>query len=687
MIQVTLNSRYQLIKELGYGGFGTTYLAKDIRAESEHLLCAVKKLNSEVADLDTARQLFKREADTLLRLQEIHQVPKFIDYFEEDNCNYIVEEYIEGDSLENLLDRQWNIENVMIFLWEILSILQLLHSKNIVHRDLKPSNLIQRRKDNKFTIIDFGAVKEIEPHEPQKIGTRIYHQGYAPAEQMQGMPRLNSDIYALGMTAIQLLTKEPPREIIRDASDRAIAAESKLAPSWLIDILNKMVRSDFKRRYQSVEEVLKDLGQRNRLKPAENLAANNLNLAETHLIHQENENLPQRRYDKKLWYILLIVLPLSIAAIEAIHPWLRTRYYLRQGNSLLDDRQAQASLSKFQQVIALQRDSAAAWKGRGDALFILGRYSGALGAYNKAIAIEPENQKTLNNKGRVLYQQGQLQQAIDTYERAIEADPENAEAWSGKGLAYMSLQQPELALESFNRAQSIKPEEPNFWLQKGIVLRALKRPAEADKFYQEAIAVYNEIIAEEKSNPLFWADRGFVLLQLNRPKDAFASYDRALALDRNFYEALLGKANVYSSVKDYERSLKLLDRAKEIRPQDERVWYNRGNLLLQAFNNPEQALTSFERATKLNPNFYPAWLGQGLALNSLQKYADALSIFDTAEKLNPQDPFLWMNRGIALEALGEINAAIESYRTAAIKLKFPPAKEPLERLQNRSSLS
>ena len=680
MLQTILNNRYQIIKNLGHGGFGTTYLAKDNQTGDS--LCAVKRLNADVADLEIARKLFKREADTLLQLQEVHQVPKFIDYFEESGCNYIVEEYIEGSSLENLISHHWNVANIAIFLWDILSILQLLHHKNIVHRDIKPSNLIQRAKDNKFTIIDFGAVKEIKPGDRQPE-TCIYHQGYAPPEQMRGVPRLNSDIHALGMTAIELLTKEPPREVIRDESDRVILPESDLAPLWLIDILNKMVRTDFRERYQSVEEVLKDLGQKNRPQPVEKGTANSLGITETQIdAQQRRTNLSPGNYLKRLWYIPVIIVPLLIIASEVTNPWLRTRYYLRQGNSLLDNKQAQASLSKFQQAIALKRNSAPAWKGRGDALFTLGRYSGALEAYNKAIAIEPENIKALNNKGKILYRQGELQQAIETYQQAIESDAENAEAWSGKGLAYMSMQQLEPALESFEQAQKIKPDEPNFWLQKGIVLQALQRQQQANQFYQEAIAVYDEVTAKEKNNPLLWTDRGFVLLQLNRPQDAFASYDRALNLDNNFYEALLGKANAYNLVQDYQQALSLLDRAKEVRPQDYQVWYNRGNLLLQALNNPQEALLSFEQATKLNADFYPAWLGQGLALNALQRYTDAVLALDTAKDLNPQDPFLWMNRGIAFESLGELEAASKSYQ-AAIDLGFPPAKERLEQLKDR----
>ena len=679
MLQTILNNRYQIIKKLGHGGFGTTYLAEDRQADNS--LCAIKKLNSDIADLELAKKLFKREADTLLQLQAVHQVPKFIDYFEESDSNYIVEEYIEGSPLEDLISHRWSVANIAIFLWDILSILQLLHNKNIVHRDIKPSNLIQRNEDNKFTIIDFGSVKEIDLSQDITLGTCIFSRDYSPPEQMQGMPRLNSDIYALGMTAIELLIKQSPREIVRGAEDIAISPESGLAPLWLTDILNKMVKTDFRERYQSVEEVLKDLGQKNRPQAVEITTANSLGIGDNQLNnHLQNSSSSPRNYLKRFWYLPLIILPLLVVGSEAINPWLRTKYYLRQGNTLLDDKQAQASLTKFQQVIDLQRNSAAAWKGRGDALFTLGRYSGALEAYNKAIAIEPENIKTLNNKGKTLHQQGKFAEAITAYEQVITVDAENAPAWSGKGLALMSMQQPEQALESFEQAQQIKPDEPNFWLQKGIVLRALQRPQQANQFYQEAIAVYDEVIAKEKNDPLLWTDRGFVLLQLNRPQDAFASYDRALSLDNNFYEALLGKANAHIVVQDYQQALSLLDRAKEVRPQDYQVWYNRGNLLLQALNNPQEALSSFKQSTKINADFYPAWLGQGLALNTLQRYGDALAALDTAQELNAQDPFLWMNRGIALESLQESEAALKAYQTA-VELGFPPAQERLEQLK------
>ena len=657
-----LNNRYQIIQKLGQGGFGTTYLAKNI--QSSDSLCAIKQLNPNHADIETAKKLFEREANTLLLLQEVPQVPQFIDYFEENNHYYIVEEYIEGTPVDSLLGEKWNSQSIIIFLWDILSILQLLHQKNIIHRDIKPSNLIQREQDGKLTIIDFGAVKELKDVQYQMPGTCVASPGYAPPEQAMGTPRLNSDIYALGTTAIQLLTQTHPQDIIKDENDNVIWTTNLVAPKFLTDILNKMVKNNYQERYQSVAEILK--------------AISNSKLGgelppETIIDRSEKDW-------KKICYVSSLLGSIAIVGSEIFYPWIRPWYYLHQGNSLLDKNQAKASLVQFQKVINLQRNRASAWKGRGDALFTLGRYSGALEAYQKAIAQDPNNLKILNNIGKIYYKQGEFQQAIDAHQKAIDINTNSAEAWSSKGLAYMGLQQYKKALESFEQAQKIKPDEPTIWLQKGIVLKSLQRPQEAKKFYQEALEVYDEMTAKNNNDPLLWTDRGFVLLQLNRPQEAFVSYDKALFINENFYEALIGKANVLIVFQKYEQALEVLDRATKIRPKDYQVWYNRGNLLAQVFQNQEQALISFEKATQLRADFYPAWLGKGLALTSLKRYPDALQSLDTAKDLNPQDPFVWMNRGIVLEKLGKLEAAFESYQKAAIELKFEPAHKYLDQL-------
>lgn len=103
-------------------------------------------------------------------------------------------------------------------------------------------------------------------------------------------------------------------------------------------------------------------------------------------------------------------------------------------------------------------------------------------------------------------------------------------------------------------------------------------------------------------------------------------------------------------------------------------------------NKPKPALTSFEQATQLKADFYLAWLGQGLALISLKRYPDALFALDTAKDLNPQDPFVWLNRGVVLEELGELDSAFDSYQKAATDLNFAPAKDHLDRLEQKLGL-
>jgi tetratricopeptide (TPR) repeat protein len=671
MLQTILNARYQIIKKLGQGGFGTTYLVEDIQAS--RTLYAIKQLNPDHADIETAKKLFQREADILLRLGELPGVPKFIDYFEENERHYIVEEYIKGTSLDELLEQEWNCQQIVIFLWDTLSILQKLHQQNIIHRDIKPSNLIKRERDCKYTIIDFGAVKELKQSQLGIHGTSIATFGYTPLEQQIGLPQLNSDIYALGMTAIQLLTKTHPKNVVKDENDNIVwtqnaictAGAYAIAPEFLTDILNKMVKNKFQERYQSVEEIFKAIEQGKVIKTSTSSGTEEPTLI--------NHRIP--------WYIPLILVTILLIGSEIISPWIRPRYYLHQGNSLLDKNQAEKSLTKFQQAIDLQRNFASAWKSRGDALFILRRYPGALEAYQQAIDVQPNNLKALNNQGKILYQLGQFQQAIEAHQQAIQIDANNAEAWSSKGIAHMGLQQHEQALLSFDKAREIKPDEPSIWLQKGIVLKVLQRPNEAEQFYQEALGVYNEKVTTNDRDPLLWTDRGTVLLQLNRPQEALDSYNKALSLDRNFYEALLGKANALSLLQKYELALEILNKATEIRPQDYQVWYNQGNILAQALQKPKEAFTSFEKATQIKPDFYPAWLGKGLTLISLKRYQEAIQTLNTAKDLNPQDPFVWIDLGIAFEKTGQFQAALKSYQKAAIDLNYEPANEYIDKLQ------
>ncbi len=656
-----LSGRYKILKELGQGSICITYLAEDTLLSN--LLCAIKKLAPQNTEIETAKIFFQREADILSYLQHNEQIPKFFDSFVEGQDYYLVQEYIEGKTLDQYFDSQWTKPRIINFLQEILSILHYIHHKNVIHCDINPSNIIRREEDKKFVLIDFGSIKQLnkkylfsQHKSPKSV---IETSGYAPPEQLVGRPGFNSDIYALGMTAIQLLTGVKPIDLNRDEQDNIIWTNEIVSDDVLTTILTKMVYVNPERRYQSVDDVLKDL---EKIGPITEISKPG-----------NRNNIKQPTTQKfKIWHILcgLTVVGASVVCLEFIHPLIRPLYYSYQGNYLLDIHQPKDALTQFQNLIAIQPDSATAWKGRGDALFSLSRYYGALEAYNKAISFRQSDIKALNNKGKVLYKLENYQEALNTHEQVIQIEPNNAEAWSGKGLAYMGLHQYQKALEHFEKAQKIKPDEPKVWLEEGLAVEAFN-PNTAREYYQEALRCYDDLVKRNEKNSILWSDRGLILLKLDRPQEALESYQKALESDNHFYEALVGKGNVLHILGKYQDALSAFDQAIEIRPEDYQVWYNRGILLTQYLNNNQEALKSFDKALQQKDDFYPAWFNKGLVLLELKSYNEALIAFDKAKSIQPNDPYIWANRGGALAELGKLQEACTSYKKA-IELGFLP---------------
>ncbi len=272
MIGQLLARRYQIIRVLGAGAFGQTYVAQDTHIPGNPT-CVVKHLkpaSNFPKFLETARQLFQREAETLVKLGKHDQIPHLLAYFEEDQEFYLVQEFIEGHILTSeLLPGQRLPESQVIqLLEEVLNILVFVHSQGVIHRDIKPDNIIRRSNDNKLVLIDFGAIKQVqnqqlpstvEQEQEQSVAssTRIGTPGYTPTEQDRGKPRPCSDIYALGMIGIQALTGVFPQQLQEDdESGEIIWQHQAQVSSELEAILTKMVRYHFKDRYQSATEAL-----------------------------------------------------------------------------------------------------------------------------------------------------------------------------------------------------------------------------------------------------------------------------------------------------------------------------------------------------------------------------------------------------------------------------------------------
>ncbi|MBD2019729.1 CHASE2 domain-containing protein [Leptolyngbya sp. FACHB-36] len=260
-----LNQRYKIIKVLASGGFGCTYLSQD--THQNELICVVKHLHPARRDthfLSVARRLFKTEAEILGLLGKHDRIPQLLGAFEEQQEFYLVQEYVHGHSLQAEIGagKCRSEAEVIDLLKDVLQTLMFVHSHRVIHRDIKPSNLIRRDRDGALVLIDFGAVKQIQPQESDDdlhtiaVGTS----GYAPPEQCIGQPKLNSDVYALGMMSIQALVGLSISQLERDSLNGALQWRHLTTVSdEFAKILDRMVSYDFSTRYRSAADVLQSL--------------------------------------------------------------------------------------------------------------------------------------------------------------------------------------------------------------------------------------------------------------------------------------------------------------------------------------------------------------------------------------------------------------------------------------------
>ncbi|MBD2110922.1 MULTISPECIES: serine/threonine-protein kinase [Cyanophyceae] len=271
VIGLLLANRYRIVRLLGSGGFGETYVAEDTQRPGSPI-CVVKQLRI-ISDDPRAhrlgRRFFQGEAETLEKLGHHPQIPRLLAYFEAQNSFYLVEEMIEGCLLKDELASRRPMPQayVLDLLLGLLPVVAFVHDQGVIHRDIKPSNIIRREADGQLVLIDFGAVKLIS-NKLADTGVNLTStstigvgtQGYMPSEQSAGLPKFGSDLYALGITAIEALTGIPAYALRRDVNGELLwRHEAPNLDPRFGDIVTRLVLYDFTDRYQRAEEVLADL--------------------------------------------------------------------------------------------------------------------------------------------------------------------------------------------------------------------------------------------------------------------------------------------------------------------------------------------------------------------------------------------------------------------------------------------
>ncbi|MDJ0649357.1 MAG: serine/threonine-protein kinase [Xenococcaceae cyanobacterium MO_188.B19] len=273
-----LNNRYVIQKVIGRGGIGLTYLALDSHRFND--VCVIKEFSpvfQETEQFNKLRDLFIREAKILYQLEH-PQIPKFYACFETEERLFLVQEYIQGKSYSQLFQEKlkqgqtFSESEIIVWLRNVLPILEHIHQRGIVHRDISPDNIMESETGKLPILIDFGVGQQLnfstqeirdnsinQSHTPTLVG-KI---GYAPWEQLAlGKCFPSSDLYSLGVTAIVLLTGKQPAELIDYSLEWQWRHHTKVSDAFA-QIIEQFIAYNPQQRYQSAQEALTALNSLN----------------------------------------------------------------------------------------------------------------------------------------------------------------------------------------------------------------------------------------------------------------------------------------------------------------------------------------------------------------------------------------------------------------------------------------
>lgn len=610
MLGTIIGGRYQIKEHLGGGGFGQTFLASDRHLPGKPN-CVVKQLKPQVdgqAAWQAANRLFDREAEVLYQLGSHDQIPRLFAHFEENREFYLVQEFVEGRVLNKELKRdvRFPTEQVVEFLQDVLSTLVFVHDQQVIHRDIKPSNLIRRQRDNKIVLIDFGAVKHIGGQsmaweDETTFTIAVGSSGYMPNEQLAGRPRYCSDVYSLGIVGIQMLTGLSPAKLRYDPRTGEILWRDRVPQLnlELADILDQMVRYDYRQRYQSAKDAMAALQVLATPKhdtvilPTVNSAIKAPSRANLPL---GDRSVPPEKYS------------------EAHFAW------FERADDLFQQQRYLKAIECYDKVIQFSPNDYLAWFKRGIAFENLHNYEDAAASYQRVIEIQPDDYLAWFKRGKALEQLKRYPEALSAYEKVIQIQPDNYWAWHDRGKVLEESRQFEAAVEAYDRAVHLKPD---FHLAVESRKQVLMQLCNVDQLYnlqhyEEVIAACNRTLRDEPDQPNAWLMRGMALENLKRHREAATSYSKVVQLHPEDHIAWLKLAALLEKLHKYKEAAAAYAKVAQLQPHNQWVWHDRGRSL-EKMKQYEAAIAAYDQALRINTDFDSAREGRQRSLRHLKQ--------------------------------------------------------------------
>ncbi|MBF2079836.1 MAG: tetratricopeptide repeat protein [Synechococcales cyanobacterium T60_A2020_003] len=613
-----LGGRYKIVGQLGAGGFGQTFIAEDVHLPG-HPRCVIKQLKPQSTSskaLEMARRCFHTEAQVLYQLGIHEQIPRLLAHFEEDKEFYLAQEFIEGEPLtpELVSGRPWSEARAVRLLRDTLEVLAFVHQKQVIHRDLKPSNLIRRRLDHRLVLIDFGAVKQASTLADPETGVTdvtisIGTQGYMPSEQVAGKPRFSSDVYAVGILGIQALTGIHPRCLGEDErGEIAWWHRAEHVRPELAEILNQMVRYDFRDRYPTAVEALEALDALGVIEETGDPPCHDPILPDTIVQIRSGSGGTAANGDRHfnpdewtaesdpvstaLWVPTTAdLVPPPDGINRPVHPVHGALVGEQVDTTPRQESSAVKTIAFTPEQVLRSRPvltvAAAAALTVGFALTItrpewfvqlvqatphqyaeIGLGSIEQPADQVTTAIDPptpdEVASDLVREGDALMEQQAYEDALKVYSNATKVVSDFADAYIGRCRALNALGRPEEAIVSCNDALAYRPGDAHALLNKGNAFVQQGRLIEALKLYEDAL-YYDSTIVDA------WVKRGATLQALGRSAEALSSIDQAIALNRDQPEAWSVRGFALWNLQRYEEAVVSMDKALQLNPNDQKV--------------------------------------------------------------------------------------------------------------------
>ena len=540
IIGKTIGNKYQIVKYLGGRIEAHSYVGKNLKqAGTRYYIEILHPRNSTVESLSQTAKTIMAGFNSLSAIGKEPVIPGIIEYFIDRSKIYIVQEYIEGKNLAQIVEDRFilNESQVIDLLLDTSMALIPFHKQQIIHGNLQPSSLIKRNGNSgerKIALVDFGLVNEAMNLLPDN------KTGYVPPEQIAGRATYVSDIYALGMTAIHVLTGTSPQNLEKNPRTGEILWHRKARISTgLARILDKMICLDKNQRYQSLNKLIKDL-----------------------------KKIKYKSRFRGAYKYLLMLPALAFVAFIGQAQWAQRVAILEfyKGDLKLEASQYQDAieyyengLKKLPHTRGQVRNFEQVWLKKAKAQRQLNNYQAALQTCSDALK-HYQSPQLWNCKALTFYSLERYEAAIDSYNRAIGIDPKNIWLWNNRGEAYIKLEEFDRAISDFKTAIELDSSRSY------VPWNNLGKLDYQQQNYQQAILSYNQALAVKPDYLPALIGRGNAQKASGLYSEASDSYDRALAINPNYYEAWYGKGSVAEYLQEYEAAREYYQKAVDLKP-------------------------------------------------------------------------------------------------------------------------